>query len=368
MLEWIWQTLENTDEIRVCSSEDLSTGSLWETGSASLFSTDSTFFPQKKGVWKVVFHNESSMSRVSQAVEKDPVPKAKQEAISGEKRVQDLLSGFSAKVMEKTILQEGLRAVSFTPGPLPIPVPLKMGVTALCRSLEEEETEGTEPLGLTEQPDNQAESVEVKRLPLPLTRPRLLADLPSLPAYLRGSPPQTALLRGMATHKALSLLPFEPLRDSARAESGRAPLEKQLASLLSSLETEGKLTPEERNLIHVPSLAGFFASPLGRRALLSPEVHREWSFNLRLPQLSLSILQGVIDLCFLEENAWVLVDFKTDRVESAANLWPLYHRQIEIYRHALASSTGYPVGESVLFSLPLGEGFSIHPDDVKITS
>lgn len=366
MLEWIWQTLENTDEIRVCGSDELSTAALWETRSFPQFSTDSTFFPQKKGVWKVVFHNEVDLSRVSQAVEKDISPKAKQEAISGEKHIQNLLSGLSARSAEKALRQEGQWTAFFTPGPLPVPMPLKMGVTALCRSLEEEERKDTVPLSLTDQPDNQAESVELKRLPLPLTRPRLLADLPSLPAYLRGSQPQTALLRGVATHKALSLLPFPLLRDAVEAESGRASLEKLLASLLSSLVKEGKLTPEERELIHVPSLSGFFASPLGRRALLSLEVHREWSFNLRLPQFSLSILQGVIDLCFLEKDAWVLVDFKTDRVEKAGDLWPLYHRQIEIYRHALTSSTGVPVGESVLFSLPLGESFSILPDAANI--
>ena len=114
--------------------------------------------------------------------------------------------------------------------------------------------------------------------------------------------------------------------------------------------------------------AAFFRSDLGRRVLSAQEVHREWSFNLRLPRLSQSILQGVIDLCFLEKEAWVLVDFKTDRVEKAGDLWPLYHRQIEIYRHALTSSTGVPVGESVLFSLPLGESFSILPDASDITS
>ena len=253
---------------------------------------------------------------------------------------------------------------------LPVPVPLKMGVTALCRSLEKESKDSLEPLLLADQPDPEAESVEIKRLPLPLTVPRRLSELPAVPAYLRGSPPHTAVLRGVATHKALSLLPFEPLREAVLPENGKESVSSGLFSLdlslqnllpgmLLALEREGKLTPQERELIHMPALARFFASPLGLRTLASQEVHREWSFNLRLPQLSQSILQGVIDLCFLENGAWVLVDFKTDRVKEVRDLWPLYHRQIHIYRRALASSTRYPVGESVLFSLHLGEGLSM---------
>lgn len=365
MLEWVWQSIQNTDEIRVCGPDDLSTGPLWETGSKTQFSTDSTFFPQKNGVWRVVFHNGAVVARVSENVEKISTAKASPEKGFSENPLQELLSSLTLGIPSSQ--EVALEAPSKA---LPVPVPLKMGVTALCRSLEKESKEGLEPLLLADQPDPEAESVEIKRLPLPLTVPRRLSELPTLPAYLRGSPPQTAVLRGVATHKALSLLPFEPLREAVLPENGKEGVSSGLSSLdlslqnllpgmLLALEREGKLTPQERELIHMPALAKFFASPLGLRTLASQEVHREWSFNLRLPQLSQSILQGVIDLCFLENGAWVLVDFKTDRVKEVRDLWPLYHRQIHIYRRALASSTRYPVGESVLFSLHLGEGHSM---------
>lgn len=363
MLEWIWQTLESTDEIRAVDSNELSTTPLWETEYAKQFSTDSTSFPQKKGGWRVVFHNDADLSGVSQDVEKPATLHGMKPASSGEKVVQDLLSGLHSKVSQENQFQEDLPAVSLSPGPLPVPLPLKMGVTALCRSLEEGNGKQITTIALTDQPDNEFESAEAKRLPLPLARPRLLADLPSLPAYLRGSPPQTALMRGVATHKALSLLPLAPLQDARGADKDRQFMESLLTKMLSSLVKDGKLTSQEKELIAIQSLVGFFDSPLGRRTLLSREVHREWSFNMRLPWLSPSILQGVIDLCFLEDQAWVLVDFKTDRVEKAADLEKLYHQQIEIYRQALASSTGYSVKESVLFSLPLGEGFSIDSAD-----
>jgi ATP-dependent helicase/nuclease subunit A len=67
-------------------------------------------------------------------------------------------------------------------------------------------------------------------------------------------------------------------------------------------------------------------------------------------------LQGVIDLCFLEDGGWVLVDYKTDRVSSPDVLWQHYASQVDLYRRALHTGTGIPVREATLFALLLGEG------------
>jgi ATP-dependent exoDNAse (exonuclease V) beta subunit len=52
----------------------------------------------------------------------------------------------------------------------------------------------------------------------------------------------------------------------------------------------------------------------------------------------------------------MLVDYKTDRVDSAQSLWTLYGKQMALYRRALAEATRWPVREVTLFSLALGEG------------
>jgi ATP-dependent exoDNAse (exonuclease V) beta subunit len=213
--------------------------------------------------------------------------------------------------------------------------------------------------------------MEHKRLPLPMTRPRLLADLPLTPAYLRESEEERGLLRGIATHKALSTLPLAPLRESSReakaARSGeddeaRRQLEARLCRVIEKelllLQTEGRMSDDECARTDAGMLARFFASGIGQRMLAAKELHREWSFNLRAPDICESLLQGVIDLCFWEENGWVLVDYKTDRVESAAELWPTYGPQMRVYQRALAKATGFPVREAVLFSLARGEGHS----------
>lgn len=341
MLEWIWQSCQNTDEIKVCNDLAFSTSCLWETQNKTALSTKSTFFPHKKGVWRVVFHNEVDESSLCDM--------DKGEA-NFDKALEDIAAPSTLKSLLETVLPKAPMASDEIPQNDPIApafqflhAPLKLGVTAYCRSLEEASV--PEPVSV----EVDAESVETKRLPL--TRPRLLSDLPRLPAYLRGSKEQTALLRGVATHKALSLLPMEPLRKISSTS-----LSVAIAEELNTMLNEGILTREEGELIDAIILARFFASELGQRTLASHEVHREWSFNLYQPELCESLLQGMIDLCFLEEDEWVLVDYKTDRVSDAQELWGTYGRQIDLYGKALAKATGKPVREATLFALRLGEG------------
>ena len=55
--------------------------------------------------------------------------------------------------------------------------------------------------------------------------------------------------------------------------------------------------------------------PLGKRLLASPLVSARWSFNFRLSHEKENLLQGVMDCAFREGDGWVLLDYKTDRVE-----------------------------------------------------
>lgn len=361
MLEWICQTLEKTDEIRVCEGADFSTAPLWETREERQFSTESTCFPQKKAEWKGVFHIDKDRSTDCEDVENAQPSNPMHQAEFRAKRLNVLLENVQCEKV--SALPENAPSVykefagrAFDPiSTLPSleHAPMKLGVTALVRSLAERER-----LPVSPPSEEEAESTQVKRLPLAASRPRLLSDLPAMPAYLRETEEQTALLRGIATHKALSQLPLAPLRDCAQRARGKTELEAELMHIIEKelvlLQMDGRMTAEECERTETQKIAGFFASRLGLRALRAERLYREWSFNLRAPELCESILQGVIDLCFLEEGAWVLVDYKTDRVQSVEELWKDYGRQVDIYRRALTAATGLPVKESVLFALWLG--------------
>jgi len=76
--------------------------------------------------------------------------------------------------------------------------------------------------------------------------------------------------------------------------------------------------------------------PLLRRARAAVRCHRELPFHL--PLADGGLLEGVIDLAFLEHNAWVVVDFKTDASSLAR-----YTRQVQWYVYALRRLTGREV-------------------------
>ena len=51
-----------------------------------------------------------------------------------------------------------------------------------------------------------------------------------------------------------------------------------------------------------------------------------------------SLVEGVVDLAFGRGDAWVVVDFKTDRVVDTA--LDTYRRQVGLYAAAVSRATG----------------------------
>ena len=78
--------------------------------------------------------------------------------------------------------------------------------------------------------------------------------------------------------------------------------------------------------------------PLLARARASARRHRE--IPVLLPLDGGRTLEGVIDLAFVEDGAWTVVDFKSD-VEMAGSQGK-YERQAQWYGYALSRLTGMP--------------------------
>ena len=68
------------------------------------------------------------------------------------------------------------------------------------------------------------------------------------------------------------------------------------------------------------------------------------------------VVQGVMDAIFLENGAWILVDYKTDRF-FPKTVMEMYRRQLTIYAHALESMTGLPVREKILYQVRGGKEY-----------
>ena len=68
------------------------------------------------------------------------------------------------------------------------------------------------------------------------------------------------------------------------------------------------------------------------------------------------LVQGVIDLFFIDENdRVVLVDYKTDRVETKEELVERYKIQLNIYKDAVEKSLNRKVDKVCIYSTKLNE-------------
>ena len=71
------------------------------------------------------------------------------------------------------------------------------------------------------------------------------------------------------------------------------------------------------------------------------------------------LMQGIIDACFVEEDETgkhvVLLDYKTDRVQTPEVLTEQYRGQQEVYAGACEAALHLPVTEKILYSFHLGK-------------
>lgn len=206
---------------------------------------------------------------------------------------------------------------------LPPQPPLKTSVTALSKQFQQEGDDWESPAD--------------KR--------KIQEELPPAPPdFLLQQVGMSPLHRGVITHRVLGLIDYQLAEKS------------QWAKALDVLSQRGLLTAAEREGVRIRWLRGFFQSDVGRRALSAKEIHREWAFNMK--STSQTLIQGVIDLCFLENDQWVLVDYKTDYANEET-LLSRYALQLRWYAKALSRITGKKVAQALLFSLREGRAIPV---------
>lgn len=163
----------------------------------------------------------------------------------------------------------------------------------------------------------------------------------------------TAAERGTATHRVLQYLRFA---DAVTPEGVRA----QIAALTGA----GFLTPREGEAVLVDTIVGLMRSPLGERLIRAERegrIRREFRFSLLCPAEDFFpeapqedvLLQGVVDCCFEEDGALVVVDYKTDRIgpDGVQARTDYYASQLRAYAAAMERILGKPAKERLLFFL-----------------
>ncbi|KUG03978.1 atp-dependent nuclease, subunit a [hydrocarbon metagenome] len=168
------------------------------------------------------------------------------------------------------------------------------------------------------------------------------------------------LEKGNLVHLVMEHIEFKPYEDLAEVE-------EQISLMLQ----KELLTEREAELLDKTNIFRFFTSSLGKRAIAAERMYRETAF-IRVCSAQEIItgadgideqllIQGVIDLFFLEGNEAILIDYKTDLLTPAnrQERIDLYQLQLQEYQKAIEQIGRIPVKESYLYFFDSGETVKI---------
>ena len=177
------------------------------------------------------------------------------------------------------------------------------------------------------------------------------------PAFLQGEK-LTSAEKGTALHAFMQFVDFK---------AARADMDAQLKALTDG----GYLTAAQAQSIDRERAGRFIRSDLVTRCLHAEQVYKEYRFNVRIPADRIDpdieeafreekiILQGAVDLAFVEDGELVIVDYKTDRVKNPETLAGRYASQLLLYKDAMEECLGLPVKECLIYSIR-------HSTEVKV--
>lgn len=189
--------------------------------------------------------------------------------------------------------------------------------------------------------------------------------VPYLPGFLEKDEHVSGSTRGSAFHKVMELFDFTKL--TKEVNSDKAEAFKMLQSQIQEMRSDGRLTEEYDTVVSKSKITQFLMTDTALRmgeAARAGRLYKEQPFVMGLPANRLSsdfpeeetiLIQGIIDVFFEENGKYVLLDYKTDAVETAEELVKRYKMQLDYYAEALEQSSGYRDTERILYSFKLGE-------------
>lgn len=173
--------------------------------------------------------------------------------------------------------------------------------------------------------------------------------VPYVPAFMREKEKISGTTRGSAMHRLMELVDFT----KKYAEW------QDVKKVMQDFLQEGRLSAEYEEAIRVDKILHFLKSPLAgrmREAQRAGKLYREQPFvyGVETKEGETVLIQGIVDAYFEEEDGIVLLDYKTDVVETGEELTKRYQTQIDYYEKALHNLTGKRIKERILYSFYLG--------------
>ncbi|MBE6852045.1 MAG: helicase-exonuclease AddAB subunit AddA [Ruminococcus sp.] len=178
------------------------------------------------------------------------------------------------------------------------------------------------------------------------------------PSFMNEKSKMTGSERGTVIHSILQHADFEKLFLDTEKE-------------ILSVADRGFITVKQAEAIDPMYIKSFISSDIFKRASASLRIEKERQFLMRISDLELgfdelsefsgtdSMIQGIIDMYFEEDDGIVLVDYKTDNVSDVSVLAENYSMQVAIYKAALEKIENKKVKQALIYSLKLGETIEV---------
>ncbi len=120
---------------------------------------------------------------------------------------------------------------------------------------------------------------------------------------------------------------------------------------LDDLLEKRLVSTNELEYLDLSKIEKFIDSELFDRISRASKLFREEAFVIKMEIEGESVLvQGIIDLYFIEDEAIVLVDYKSDHIKREIDYYKkIYEPQIRLYEEALTKMSKYNVKESLIY-------------------
>ena len=207
---------------------------------------------------------------------------------------------------------------------------------------------------------------------------------PYLPKFLREEKKVSGTLRGSAFHRAMEILDFEEILgelpggfpenyEDYADRTGKlwGQIVKRLEEFVQRERESLRLSEEYFEAVNPRKLAAFLRTECAYRMWRAQKnncLYREQPFVLGIdaqrlagrfgedaPEGETVLIQGIIDVFWMEGDHVILLDYKTDKIDSMESLWNRYEAQMDYYSQALNRILGKTVTERVLYSSFLEE-------------
>lgn len=169
------------------------------------------------------------------------------------------------------------------------------------------------------------------------------------PNFLSDSVSHTNL--GTVYHKIFELLPTK--------KYGIKELENELKNLVDN----GFIMKEDYKLINLDKIFAYLTSDLYDELLSADKVYKEMKIDFEIPanyydkalKSGMILVSGIVDLMYVKDDLYTIVDYKTDNVDELSELSDLYKVQLDLYEMAIKSKMKAEKVKKYIYSVKLNK-------------